>query len=149
VGLLLPAISAVYVAAERTAQTRDAAEVAIALEVWHRRHGTWPERLEQLVPDLLPAVPADRLDGQPLHYVVRDGQPVLYSVGRDRRDDGGRATPSPNDAIPTDYAPQTAEMAKREVALEASGDWILWPPLSEELPEEEDDLAPTTELLPE
>ena len=44
------------------------------------------ERLDQLVPDLLPAVPADRLDGQPIRYVVRDGRPVVYSIGRDRND---------------------------------------------------------------
>ena len=80
-------------------QVRDATEVAIALTLWKRRHGQWPERLEQLVPDLLPAVPPDRADGKPLRYVVRDGQAVVYSIGQDRDDDGGRSTVDPDWAI--------------------------------------------------
>ena len=71
--LLLPAVGEMFSAAERTIQIRDATEVAIALTLWKRRHGQWPERLEQLVPELLPAVPPDRVDGKPLRYAVRDG----------------------------------------------------------------------------
>ena len=74
--LLLPRIAHMSKAAERAIQQRDATEVAIALVLFQRRHGVWPQKLDELVPDLLPAVPPDRLDGQPLRYIVREGRPV-------------------------------------------------------------------------
>lgn len=87
--VFMPTIFSACEVAEQVMQERDAALVAIALELYRRRHGRWPERLEQLVPDLLPSVPPDRFDGQPLRYKVTDGLPVVYSVGADRVDDGG------------------------------------------------------------
>jgi hypothetical protein len=142
VDLLLPGISAVFSATERTIQERDAAEVAIALEIWHRRHGEWPASLDALVPDLLPAVPADRLDGQPLRYVVRDSRPVVYSIGNDRNDDGGRPPTKPLEAMPHGYGPLSPETLKRYQSSDYDGDWILWPPLPEELPAPEDSAVP-------
>ena len=47
------------------------------------------ERLEQLVPKHLEAVPADQFDGLDLRYLARSEGPLLYSVGRDGRDDDG------------------------------------------------------------
>jgi hypothetical protein len=119
VAAMLPGIEGVFTTVERAIQVRDAVQVAIALELWHRRHGAWPERLDQLVPELLPSVPADRVDGQPLRYTTRDGHPLLYSVGEDGRDDGGRPAQNPANVF--------------EPAGPA-GDWILWPPLPEEPP---------------
>jgi hypothetical protein len=149
VALLLPALDSVFTVVERYTQVRDAAEVAIALTVWHRRHGHWPESLDALVPDLLPTVPPDRFDGKPLRYVVRDGRPVVYSIGNNRRDDGGRSTPQPNDAIPRGYGPSLSpEYEKMYAAPEYHGDWILWPPLPEELSERDDPPA-ESELIPE
>jgi hypothetical protein len=37
----------------------------------------------------LKAVPTDPYSGKPLKFVVLDGQPVVYSVGKDGKDDGG------------------------------------------------------------
>ena len=37
----------------------------------------------------LKAIPTDPYDGKPIRLAVIDGQPVIYSVGRDGRDDGG------------------------------------------------------------
>jgi hypothetical protein len=126
--LMFPALDAIFDAAERTAQIRDAAEVAIALVLWHRRHGDWPTSLGQLTPDLLPTVPPDRVDGQPLRYVVRDGQSALYSIGRNRRDDGGQPSSNPNDAAPIRFGPPAHRW---DASSEPDGDWILWPPLQE------------------
>ncbi len=109
IALLMPALSRAGQQSEHTAQHRDAVLVAIALELHHRRTGAWPESLNALVPDLLPAVPPDRFDGNPLRYRLIDGDPLLYSIGRDRDDDGGRPVdgkaPGPN---------------------RGDGDWILW-----------------------
>lgn len=85
---------------------RDAALVSIALELFRRRHEGWPERLEELVPAFLPALPLDQFDGQPLRYRLVDGKPLLYSIGEDRDDDGGR----------------------RHTDRKRGGDWILREP---------------------
>jgi len=77
-----------------------AADTAIAVELYRRRHGDLPQRLEELVPDFLPQVPIDPFDGQPLRYVVRKEEYVVYSVGYDRVDDGGRADPQFGDSMP-------------------------------------------------
>jgi len=69
---------------------RDATLALIALELFRRRHGRWPEHLQELVPAFLPALPLDQFDGQPLRYRLVDGKPLLYSIGGDRDDDGGR-----------------------------------------------------------
>jgi hypothetical protein len=62
---------------------------AIALERYHRRHGSYPATLQALVPELLPSPPMDFMDGKPLRYrLTGEGHFVLYSVGLDCVDDG-------------------------------------------------------------
>ncbi|NQT17529.1 MAG: hypothetical protein HQ582_32540 [Planctomycetes bacterium] len=78
----------------------DAADAAIAVELYRRQHGKLPERLEELVPDFLPQVPTDPFDGQPLRYVVREEEYVIYSVGTDRVDNGGTGDPEYGDTRP-------------------------------------------------
>lgn len=64
---------------------------ALALERHHRRYGSYPATLADLTPDFLQAVPDDFMDGQPLRYrLTNDGHFVLYSVGADCVDDGGK-----------------------------------------------------------
>ena len=66
---------------------------AIALKRFQLAQGHWPQRLEELVPDYLAAVPLDPVDGQPLRYHCNaDGTFLLYSVGSDGVDDGGDPT---------------------------------------------------------
>src|ERR1043166_1878145 len=63
---------------------------AAGLERYRRRHGSYPEALHELVPDLLASLPTDFMDGQPLRYErAEDGHFVLYSVGLDCVDNGG------------------------------------------------------------
>jgi hypothetical protein len=64
---------------------------AIALERYRGRHGSYPTTLQALVPELLPKLPMDFMDGKPLRYrVTGDGHFVLYSVGLDCVDNGGK-----------------------------------------------------------
>ncbi|HEV3023824.1 MAG TPA: DUF1559 domain-containing protein, partial [Pirellulales bacterium] len=53
-------------------------------------HGQPPEQLVTLVPEYLLAVPEDPFSGRTLIYRAESPNFVVYSVGRDRRDDGGR-----------------------------------------------------------
>ncbi|MBI5760662.1 MAG: hypothetical protein HZA46_19260 [Planctomycetales bacterium] len=103
----------ISVTTETATLRRDATLVVIALELFHRRHGRWPEALTELCPDLLPEVPLDRFDGKPLRYRLVDGQPVVYSVGRNRVDDGGQP--------PTKRQPGEPGWKAND------GDWRLWP----------------------
>jgi hypothetical protein len=70
---------------------------AIALKRYELRHGQPPETLAALVPEFLPAVPVDYMDGKPLKYRRNaNGGFVLYSVGENGKDDGGDTTLPPD-----------------------------------------------------
>ena len=83
--------------AMRAETERSMAICAIALKRWFLRHGQYPESLDQLVPEFLPAVPIDYMDGQPLKYRTNgDGGFTLYSVGEDGVDGGGDVSLRPD-----------------------------------------------------
>ena len=49
-----------------------------------------PATLAALMPEFLPAIPHDPVNGEPLHYQLHlDGTFRLYSVGENGQDDGG------------------------------------------------------------
>lgn len=76
----------------------DMARVACALERHRLAHGQYPERLDALVPQFIPKLPHDVINGQPLKYRrTDDGTFVLYSVGWNETDDGGRTVLTKND----------------------------------------------------
>ena len=63
---------------------------AIALKRYQLKHGAYPPDLNALVPEFVPAVPLDPMDGQPLRYRPNsDGTFTLYSIGYNGKDDGG------------------------------------------------------------
>ena len=66
------------------------AQVAIAVERYRLVYGEAPERLDDLVPSFIEAVPTDPFDGAPLRYQTEGDGYLLYSVWRNQRDDGGR-----------------------------------------------------------
>jgi hypothetical protein len=68
---------------------------AIALKRFQLKHGNFPEKISDLAPEFLAAVPLDPVDGKPLRYHANpDGTFLLYSVGENGVDDGGDATPA-------------------------------------------------------
>jgi len=131
-------------------QERDATLTAIALELYRREYGSYPGSLAQLVPDLLPELPRDNFTGHVLKYLVTDDSPVLYSVGADRKDDGGRHPPEASEygysqANCWHTKAEAAEMlADPERRDEIDGDWVLYPrihpPEDATRPEPEGDL---------
>ncbi len=142
VSACLPSCSDASLTCEYFMQARDATLVAIALELYRRRTAAWPAALEELTPRFLPQVPLDRYDGKPIKYRLVDGQPLVYSVGVNRIDDGGRLPEArgPDDA----WAGRNARARRWQppvggypspggVPVESllDGDWILWPPVEE------------------
>src|SRR5204863_7525309 len=66
------------------------ATLAVALERYRRQHSQWPETLQAVVPGWLAEVPEDPHGNGPLRYARLPDGIVVYSVGRDGRDNGGR-----------------------------------------------------------
>jgi hypothetical protein len=70
-------------------------EALAAVRRWQITHrgadgGSLPPDLAEACREAgLKAVPIDPFSGQPMKFVVRDGRPIVYSVGVDGKDDGG------------------------------------------------------------
>jgi hypothetical protein len=63
--------------------------LALALESFRNETGPLPEQLDELVPKYCTKVPEDPFTGMDLEYHRREQGYVIYSVGRDREDNGG------------------------------------------------------------
>jgi hypothetical protein len=78
--------------ARETARLRCAA-VGVAAVRFRRSEGNWPQSFDELVPKWLDTAPLDPCNGQPLLIKSNSEGARVYSVGVDRRDDGGVETP--------------------------------------------------------
>ena len=67
--------------------------LVVALERFRRAHSAYPETLDALVPETLEAAPEDPFSGRPFVYKRVGEDYVLYSVGRNQKDDGGVSVP--------------------------------------------------------
>ncbi len=76
--------------------------VLLAAERYRLKHGTWPDKLEDLKASGLKEVPLDPYDGKPIRYRRLADGVVAYSVGKDRRDDGGQVGRYPPGTLPVD-----------------------------------------------
>lgn len=89
-GLMLGSSEKVPVRFASLEARRRAAVTAVAVLRHRLAHaGALPERLEDLVPQHLVAVPADPFDGQPLRYRRLNPGFVVYSTGADLEDNDG------------------------------------------------------------
>jgi len=74
--------------------------LACALERHRLARGRYPQSLEALTPEFAAKIPADVINGQPLHYQsTEDGRFLLYSVGWNTLDDGGLVSRSEGRSI--------------------------------------------------
>ena len=87
--LLLPALSAVAHAEERSIQKAGMLRVAVALAAWRKGHDGYPMKLTALVPDYIDELPADRFTGKSLKYKLTDDGYLLYSLGPNQKDNEG------------------------------------------------------------
>jgi hypothetical protein len=75
-----------------------------AVAAYRAGEGKYPARAEDVVPKYLPQIPPDPFTGEPLKFATRAGGVVVYSVGPDLVDDGGRpmvyGSPGPNGEPP-------------------------------------------------
>jgi len=67
-----------------------AARASLAVQRYRLATGNLPDTLADLVPTYLDAVPEDPFDGRTLRYEKLETGFVVYSIGEDGRDDGGK-----------------------------------------------------------
>jgi hypothetical protein len=71
---------------------REATRTLLALRLYQRQRGDWPEELEELVAaGIIGRLPLDAFSDQPLRYDRK--RLIVWSVGQDGRDDGGHSAP--------------------------------------------------------
>ncbi|MEM6551939.1 MAG: hypothetical protein AAF750_07405 [Planctomycetota bacterium] len=82
-------------------------QLAIALRLHRFEHQRYPATLDALTPKYIAKLPVDRYDGRPLTYKPGpDGTTyLLYAVGRNGQDDGGRHDPREADIAVGDPMP--------------------------------------------
>jgi hypothetical protein len=91
VALIGPAIIPFVQATGRTTATLHATQCFIVMRRWELTHRGLPRVLTVAVKEAgLKAVPTDPYDGKPMRVGMFEGQTVVYSVGKDGRDDGGQ-----------------------------------------------------------
>lgn len=99
--LLLPAVDQVRFSLADTRHAIDAARIAVALQIYRSREGSWPATLFELA-RVFPEVPlADPFTELPLAYELAAAGPRVWSTGPDGVDDGGRRFGSPRGPVRT------------------------------------------------
>ncbi len=88
---LTPAFNAALPAEGRAQVRGDLSQLALALAGYRSDSGQYPDRLDALAPKYIPELPKDRFTDAADYIYKTDGKGyILYSVGPDGKDDGGR-----------------------------------------------------------
>jgi hypothetical protein len=99
VGVVTRMVAPVYSRARKSLAGGDAvvrlSTLAVAMAKHRAKTGQYPGSLAELGQDLIPAVPLDPFDGKPLRMKVQADAILLYSVGPDGKDDGGKREETP------------------------------------------------------
>jgi len=91
--MTLPGLGSMNIRSADAQQSLDLAATACALERYNLRQKTYPDTLDALIPVLMTKPPADVCrKGEALSYSKTEQGYVLYSVGANQRDDGGRVS---------------------------------------------------------
>ncbi len=93
VAIMMPTLEAAVTLDDVNRANGEIEIVAVALACYHAETGRWPAELKELCPSLLKAIPADRFSIKPLIYRPSENGYLLYSVGKNMRDDGGQWEP--------------------------------------------------------
>jgi hypothetical protein len=106
-------------------QQRDATIVMLRALRHRRSTGQWPDSIEVIFPD--PELrPIDRLDGGLLRYRLTEDGPIVYSVGLDGDDDGGRP-PEPDSDLDRPFRWRWHIERRHRDEPPVDGDLVLYP----------------------
>ncbi len=100
----------------RVHTARKMASLAISLEIYRQKTGKYPSNLNQLVPDIIPALPVDYYRNKPFGYHLQKTGYLLYSYGADGIDHGGEKFRRGigSDLLMENYQPKTFEQFQKE-----------------------------------
>jgi hypothetical protein len=102
-GLLLPALDKAQSKAAIDSAHLNLALTALSIERFRLANGDkLPDQLTNLVPAYLNSVPKDPFDGSPLRYKKLERGYLIYSIGKDGKDDGGVEAPPKKPNAPAD-----------------------------------------------
>ena len=87
---LVPALTRSSQAQARHEATLDLMQLGILVEQHKARTGSYPKSLDAIASELGGSVPVDPFIGKPYHYQPSDTGFLLYSVGQNLSDDGGK-----------------------------------------------------------
>lgn len=119
-------------AAARSAEAQQrsiATDLALSIHIHKLKHGSFPQTLDDLDPQIPTLDPIDFITGQRLLYTLTDGHPKIYSVGNDRDDDGGLTRWETITAGPDDNPVEIQVPVFTHLATPRSkdNDWVLFP----------------------
>lgn len=131
--ITLPVLDPTAINFRQLAQQSVGTRLAIAAYRHRARHGSFPESLDAIDDDLITFEPIDAFTGQPLRCTIQGDHPLVYSLGDDRVDDGGRIRWEYSDSgrrippRPEWLDPQRAAELRLNVPERIVGDWVLFP----------------------
>ena len=89
--MMVSAVDGASTAEDRATMQFDVTKLAFALAAYHARHSRYPAKLATLVPKYVKEVPKDIFNNDAdLHYLREGDGYLLYSVGDNGKDDGGK-----------------------------------------------------------
>lgn len=91
---MMPALSRITTIGIRTIAYLRTAQAALAVQRYRLATGKLPDSLSDIIPEYLESVPKDPFDGEELRYKKLDPGFIVYSIGDDLSDDGGKEKPS-------------------------------------------------------
>jgi hypothetical protein len=112
--LLLPSGSQTHEASHRAVTLSRLSLIGFALAAHRAERGNYPTRLADLVPDYLPAIPADPFTDKPFRYASQNSGFLLYSLGPNQKDDDGKLWYLDSDG-PTTYKQEEADDYRLQV----------------------------------
>jgi hypothetical protein len=92
-GVLFPEFHSVFLKEASLEAMMLATRAGLACKIYENKTGHYPENLEALVPDILPEVPIDPFTGKPFVFRRQGDELLIYSLGSNQKDDGGRMGP--------------------------------------------------------
>lgn len=124
--LLMPTLGRSRTIHKTALQKRDLEELAFSLAIYKTENGAYPKTLAELTPKYLAEIPKDRFSDKDLIYKPEGDGYILYSVGEEGIDDGGKDANAKGDDIVVrcglpEPATQPASGPGGEAAGRASG----------------------------
>jgi hypothetical protein len=90
--IFAPNLSATFLKEAILEANMGAAQISLACKIYMNQHGHLPNNILALVPDILEEAPLDPFTGKPFIYKLQEGGFIVYSIGSNEQDEGGRGT---------------------------------------------------------